>query len=288
MQRVLGLDEDHAKARAALGYVSFAGTWIRHAELQKKRGMVLVAGEYRLPEEVAIRGAQDEANVDAKRWTKEIARLRASVLRGGEKGNEAFAALTAINDSHASFAMAVELLNSANHPQNLRMFWIDKLAVFGNRPALEALVKTGLDDPDSSVRENALETLQKLSPSTAIANYVPMLRSNDNALVNRAANALSYFPDPELALTLVDALVTDHKHETPASQATNVGYGAGGGGLSTGGKATVTITKLQNPPVLAVLRAIEPDADFGYDQTQWRKFYASRLSSYYGNMRRDP
>jgi len=290
LQRVISLDVEHAKARAALGYVSdgVGGKWIRHAELQKKRGMVLVASEWRLPEEVAIREVQEEANVDSKRWKKEIDRLVKLVLRGGEKGNAAFAELAAINEFNASYAMAEELANSSKQPQNLRLFWIDKLAAFGNRPALQALVNLGISESDFVVREKALETLQKLSPSTAIANYVPMLRSNDNSLVNRAANALSYFPEPEIALQLVDALVTDHKYETAASQATNVGFGAGGGGLSTGGKATVTIDKIQNPPVLAVLRAIEPDADFGYDQVQWRRYYAKRLSSYSGNMRRDP
>jgi hypothetical protein len=287
MERVISIDADHPLARAALGFVEYEGKWIRHAELQKKRGLVLIAGEYRLPEEVAIREVQEEANVAAKRWAKEIERLRKAVLRGGDNGSQAFASLAAIDDPNASFAMAAELLNSAKQPQNLRMFWIDKLTAFANRPALEAFVETGINDADSVVREKALEALQKISPSTAIANYRPPLRSNDNGVVVRAANALSYFPDPEIALALVDALVTEHKYETPASQGTNVGFGEGGGGLSTGGKATVTVTKIQNPPVLAVLRAIEPDVDFGYDQARWRRFYADRLSSYSGDMRRD-
>lgn len=288
LQRAVAIDPNHGKARAALGYVEHEGKWIRHSELQKSRGLISVAGRYRLPEEVALSDAQSETNTDAKRWIREIARLRASVLRGGEKGNQAMASLAAINDPLAAPAMASELLNSAKQPQTLRLFWLQRLGEFGNGPAQEALVRTGLSDADSVIREKALETLVRIAPNTAIANYVPMLKSNDNALVQRAASALAYFPDPELALTLVEALITEHKQEIPADQSTSVGFGGNGGGLSTGGKAKVVVTKVQNPQVLSLLRQIEPDANYGFDQNLWRQHFARRLSQYEGDMRRDP
>lgn len=288
LQRAISIDPDHAKARAALGYVEHEGKWIRHSQLQKSRGLISVAGRYRLPEEVALLDAQSEVDVDAKRWVREISRMRAAVLRGGDKGAEASASLAAIEDPRAAPAMATELVENVKQPQSLRLFWIERLSQFANRPALEALTKVGLNDSDSVVREKALEVLAKIAPSTAIATYTPMLKSNDNAIVNRAANALAYFPDPELALTLVDALVTEHKKEIPADQSTTVGFGGNGGGLSSGGKAKIVVTQLQNPPVLAVLRDIVPDADFGYDETQWRQYFARQLSSYQGDMRRDP
>src|SRR5690606_17758548 len=126
--------------------------------------------------------------------------------------------------------------------------------------------RVGLSDPDSVVRERALETLQKISPATGIASYTPMLRSNDNAVVRRAAEALSYFPDPELVLPLVDALVTEHKTVIPADTSTKAQFGNNGsGGMSAGGKAKTISRRIENPPVLSLLRQLEPDVNFGYD-----------------------
>ncbi|MGV3485768.1 MAG: HEAT repeat domain-containing protein, partial [Planctomycetaceae bacterium] len=105
-QRAIAIDPEHAKSRAALGYVKYENRWIRDSELRKIRGMISVAGRDRLPEEVALRDALDETNVEMKRWNREIARLRAAVLRGGEKGAEAQAKLAAIEDPNASPAIA--------------------------------------------------------------------------------------------------------------------------------------------------------------------------------------
>ena len=288
-QRAISLEPEHKEARAALGYVNHDGKWIRNSELRKIRGMISVAGRDRLPEVVALRDAREEADLGVKLWSREVAKLRAAVMRDNDKSGEASAKLAAIEDPNAAPAMANELLTSQQQPQSLRLFWVERLAFFANRPAMEALVRTGLYDADSVVQEKALEALQKVSPSTAIANYVPMLKSNDNTLVRRAAKALTYFPDPEIALSLVDALVTEHKREIPADQGTSVGFGSdGSGGMSAGGKATIKIERIENPPVLSLLREIEPNADYGYNQLRWREHFAARLSSYGGDMRRDP
>jgi hypothetical protein len=171
LQRAIAIDPDHAKARAALGFVDHEGKWIRYSQLQKERGLISVAGRYRLPEEVALLDAQSEVDVDAKRWVREISRLRAAVLRGGDKGAQASAALAAIEDPRAAPAMAAELVENVKQPQSLRLFWIERLYVFANRPALEALAKVGLNDPDSVIREKALEVMSKIAPASAIATY---------------------------------------------------------------------------------------------------------------------
>jgi hypothetical protein len=288
LQRAIALDPDHARARASLGFVPHDGKWIRATELQESRGLVSVGGKYRLPAEVMIAQAQREADAKSKSWAREIDRLRKQMLRGGDKGAEALAALAAIDDPSAALAIGKELTQATKQPRDLRMFWIEKLAQFGNSPALEALVRVGLSDSDSVVREKALETLRRVSPATAIANYMPMLRSNDNAIVKRAAEALSYFPDPELALPLVDALVTEHKTVIPADQSTNVGFSStGSGGMSAGGKAKMIVNRVQNPAVLTLLRDLEKDVNFGYDQLRWRHHFAAKLSGYQGDMRRD-
>ena len=288
LQRAIVLDPDHARARASLEFVSHEGKWVRAAELQKSRGLISVGGKYRLPAEVLISQAQRETDTKAKTWARDIDRLKKQFARGGDRGAEAWAALAAIDDPTAAWAIGKDLTEGVKQPRDLRMFWISKLAQFVNPPALEALVRVGLSDSDSVVREKALETLQQIAPATAIANYLPMLRSNDNAVVRRAAEALSYFPDPELALPLVDALVTEHKTVIPADQSTNVGFGNNGsGGMSAGGKAKTIVKRIENPPVLTLLRQLEPEVNFGYDQLSWRRYYAAKLSSYRGDIRRD-
>lgn len=288
LQRAIAIDPDHARARASLGFVSHDGKWVRATELQKSRGLISVGGKYRLPAEVLISQMQRETDAKAKTWARDIDRLKKQIARGGDRGADAWAALAAIDDPTAAWAIGKDLTEGTKQPRDLRMFWIGKLAQFANPPALEALVRVGLSDSDSVVREKALETLQQVAPATAIANYLPMLRSNDNAVVRRAAEALSYFPDPELALPLIDALVTEHKTVIPADQSTNVGFsGNGSGGLSTGGKAKTIVKRLENPPVLSLLRQLEPEVNFGYDQLSWRRYYAAKLSSYRGDIRRD-
>ncbi len=290
LQRTISLDPNHAKARAALGFVEQDGKWIRYSQQQRSRGLIPVSGKYRLPEEVALMESRDAVNLDSKRWSREIAKLRAAYMRGGDKGGEALMTLQAIRDPLAAYAIADELIKgAASQPQALRMMWVDQLTMFANRPAMEALVRVGLDDPNAAVREHALEALQKISPATAIANYLPRLKSNDNEVVKRAARALSYFPDPEIALALVDALITEHKTVIPASSNTNAGFGGDGSqGLSYGSKAQVRVDKIENPLVLSLLQQIEPDVNYGYNELRWRMHFAARLSSYQGDMRRDP
>ena len=80
--------------------------------------------------------------------------------------------------------------------------------------------------------------------TSAVATYLSYLKKNDNQLVNRAARALSYFPDPELALTYVDALVTEHKHTVASGGGTQAGFSPDrGGSFSTGNKSQTADTK---------------------------------------------
>ncbi len=118
-------------------------------------------GKFRLPEEVALMETRDAVNVDSKRWSREVAKLRSAYMRG-DKGGEAIMALQAIQDPLASYAMADELVKGVNsQPQTLRMFWIDRLAMYANRAAVEALVRVGFDDPNAAVREHAWKHCKK-------------------------------------------------------------------------------------------------------------------------------
>lgn len=287
LQITVKLDSDHSRARTALGFANHEGKWVRVAELQKSRGLIAVGGKYRLPAEVMITQNQADAEAKSKAWQLEVTRLKKLVARGGDRAAEAQAAIVAIDDPFSAPAFAKELLDTTQSRES-RLFWLEKLSRLANPPALEALAKVGLSDPDSVIREQSLQVLRDKAPALAIANYLPLLRSSDNAKVRNAAVALSYFPDPELAVPLIDALVTEHKKVIPANDRTNVGFNnAGGSGMSTGGKAQTIVTKVENLPVLTLLRQIEADVNYGYDQIRWRQHIAAKLSGYQGDMRRD-
>ncbi len=293
MQRAVALDPEHARARAALGYKKHEGKWIRTTDLMRDRGMISVAGRWELPEAVAIEELQDETNVDAKRWIREVNRLTSVVLRNTSKSQESLETLKAIDDPLAASAIARQLKESrekGTQSRALRMIWVQLLGRFRNIVSVEALVRAGIDEQDEMIREAALDQLTQYGASSAVSTYLPMLNSNDNQLVNRAARALSWFPDPELAMTYVDALVTTHKHEVaPAGPGMQAAFSNdGGGGLSTGGKPTVVTQKLTNPSVLALLTTIEPEAGFGYDEQAWRQYFANQRTAFSGDLRRDP
>ena len=290
LQRAISLDPDHARARAGLGYKKENGQWIKTSDLMRGRGMISRAGRWELPEAVAIDDFQQNTDVNAKKWIKEVKRLVALVLRDTKKSPEALAALKAIEDPLASSAIADQLNESrgrGNYPRELRMLWIRLLGKFRDVVSVRTLVQAGLMENDEVIREAALDLLKEYGYGSAVATYLPLLRNNDNKLVNRAARALEWFPDAELAMNYVDALVTEHKTEQAPSSAINAGFGDGGSGLQTGGKKKVFVRKLNNPAVLRLLQTIEPDVDYGYDQQRWREYFASKRSEFSGDLRRD-
>ncbi|TWU26694.1 hypothetical protein Pla52o_05470 [Novipirellula galeiformis] len=287
LQLAIRFDPEHSKARAALDYVKEKGKWIRYSDLQRSRGMISVAGKWMLPEAAAIEEIQASTNVDAKKWIKEVERLIRIAVRGGSKGDEAVESLKAIDDPLAASAITKQLLQE-NHNQRLKRLWVEILGRLHNSVSVEALVRVGLQEPDDVIREAAIEQLQKYGSGSAVATYVNMLRSPNNRDVLLAARALSYFPKPELASAYINALVTKHTETAAPGPGMQVGTSSsGGGGLAMGGKPKVTTRYLENPPVLTLLKMIEPEADFGYDQLAWRQYFAAKLGRSSGDLRRD-
>jgi hypothetical protein len=251
--------------------------------------MISRAGRWEMPESVAIEDFQQDTDVNAKKWIKEVKRLVALVLRNSKKSPEALAALQAIEDPLAASAIADQLNESrerGNQRREMRMLWIRLLGKFRNSVSVRTLVQAGLVE-EEVIREAALDLLVEYGSGSAVATYLACLTKNDNQLVNRAARALTWFPDPELAMNYVDALVTTHKTEQAPSSAINAGFGDGGGGLQTGGKKKVFVQTQNNRDVLSLLQMIEPDVDYGYDEQRWREHFANKRSKFSGDLRRD-
>lgn len=292
MRRAIELDPEHAKARGSLGYKKVGNRWVTRTDLMHDRGMISVGGKQVLPEAYSIEEANEEAEVASKLWIKDINRLVGIALKNSSKSAEAYASLEAIDDPLAASAIVAQLNDSRgkqSQSQSMRKLWVRLLSKFKNGPAIRALVLAGVDEPDPVIREMALTSLQAYGASSAVATYLPMLKSNEHRIVNRAAEALAYFPDPELAMNYVNALVTTKKTVGPAGAGMNVGFGDnGGGGMTTGSQPVVQNDTRTNPAVLGLLRTIEPEVDFGYDETKWRDYFAGKKTAFSGDLRRDP
>lgn len=297
--RVVHQRPKDSAAWAVLGYKAQGDQFVPVDDLMRDRGMVRVRGGWDMPE-VVMRDRQADADeTAAKKWIQDIARLVKTIQRGSGRVDESIAELSAIDDPLATLGIAESFQrlgrgNQAIAMRNLRRILLDKLIEFGNGLTIRTLVRAGLDDPDPIMREVSLRALaqDRGGRSSAIATYLPMLKSNVNAQVNQAAAALVLFPDPELDLTYTDALVTEHREVIAPGAGINTSFGGssagnGGGGLSTGGKAQVLVRNLQNPAVLNLLRTIAPNVNFGYDQQAWRDYFIGLRTASPGDLRAD-
>ncbi|MEO9933392.1 HEAT repeat domain-containing protein [Rhodopirellula bahusiensis] len=287
--RTIDLLPDHPNARAALGYTKRDGKWILTEVWRRNQGLVKDRkGQWVLPEVVAWRENADVNDKTAKRWIKTVKQLLSKILRGDA---EAMVELKAINDPLASRAIAKELIDSQKRGSSwrpVRMVWLQKLMEFRTGAAVEAIVKTGLLESDDVIREEALRWLQSNEPSSAIATYMPWLKSNNPQQVKAAARALSFFPNSESAFAYIDALITIEERTQQVGGGSRAGFdNTGGGGFSQGSKQVVVKKPHRHPEVLQLLRSIAPDVDFGYDKSAWKNYFAQLRSPPRSDLRRD-
>ena len=118
--------------------------------------------------------------------------------------------------------------------------------------------------------------------------------SKHNAMVNRAAVALSHMNDRSAIGPLIDALVTTHKQKitqgSPGSLSPTFGMGPGGApgpsGLSVGGRAKIVTYHVRNQAVLDALVTLT-GRNHQFDQQSWKDWHASQRETEAINLRRD-
>lgn len=296
MERAVEIDPEHSRARAWLGYKKQKGKWTLTKDLMRDRGMVWRGGRWELPEAMAISEGQSSSNKQAKQWIRKISGLVKAINgRNKQKADEAMVAIKAIDDPAAAMAVAMQFKASRNNKsqtRELRREWVRLLGRFQNHESVKALVLAGIAENDATIREAALDQLVQYGSGSAVATYLPMLKSNDNKIVNRAADCLSWFPDSELAFSYVTALVTEHKQVEAPKPQMQIGFGQGvggnkNGGMAVGGKPKVFQRSKQNPAVLNLLRKVETEVDFGYDEQAWMDYFARKRGAFSGDLRRD-
>tara|TARA_A100001391_G_scaffold187751_2_gene157916 strand:- start:420 stop:938 length:519 start_codon:yes stop_codon:yes gene_type:complete len=169
------------------------------------------------------------------------------------------------------------------------MIYVRLLGRLRNGGTVAALVELGLNEPDELIREEALRQLTEFGAPSAVATYVPLLRSSSPGQVDAAARALTFFVDPELAFAYVDALVTEKQSQVQVgSGGTQAGFGNNGvSGMSQGASVFTKTSSFKHPAALQLVKAIAPGADYGYDETAWRQYFAALRNPYREDMRRD-
>ncbi len=294
LDRILELNPKHANARTALGFHQKNGQWMNRDDVMASRGLVLFDGKYVTPQQVELLKQQKESKVTQVDWINRIEQLRRWLIgKRQDRASQAHAEIQAIRDPQAAEAV-VATLRRENDPQ-LKRLWIETAARLNHHVALDALVHLSLYDPSDEVRHQCLEHLVKSRRPGLVTPYIRALKDKDNEIVNRAGAALGQIGDRDAIGPLIDALITKHKFKVSDANPDQQAYtfsneGGGSGAFSFGGSNApqVVVQSLRNRLVLDALLNLAGDANFDYDQVQWRGWLAAQAKATAVDVRRDP
>jgi hypothetical protein len=294
LQEILKLDPEHAEARYGLGYSKVDGNWVRTDQWMLGRGYIRYRGAWRIAQDVALEQAAEKHDKQVKDWRQKVKTWRTSITKQRGKELEALEALRAVRDPAAAPAL-VEIVEDTRESRELRLVCIEVLGKLRCAAGLAAFVKRAVEDPDPHIREACLDQLARFGTPQAVRACEKMLASKDNKRINRAALCLGALQDPSATLSLINALVTEHKFilqsagGSPGQMNLGFGGGAGGGGnsFSAGGRPQVIEKTLQNEGVLSALVTLHPGVNFGYDVEAWKRWHASKDRPNILDLRRD-
>ncbi len=233
------------------------------------------SGTYRVPQQIEERELKRVRDKAIKDWYSKIRRWRDWL--NTDRSEEAMAQLQKISDPLAAPALSKSLEKEPD--TTVRKIYIEALARIGTSEAWQVLTVTALDDSDQEIRLTCLDYLEKQPNTGAVNEFIRRMRkTNDNAMVNRAAVALGRMKDPTSIRPLIDALVTKHDFELPSNPNNmNSSFGGGSpGSFSFGGGAPKIETRiLQNPAVRDALASITGQ-NFDYNQQAWRSWLGNQ------------
>jgi hypothetical protein len=302
--RVAELSPEHEKAQAALGRVWHQGSWVDRDELMASQGYVKYKNKYITPQELeVIEKTADEIERE-RSWFPKV-RLWYGWLnaRNDERIQQALTELKAINDPHAAAAVIKFLASDAR--VEARELSVEILVKISGNKAVAGLVKLALFDEAPNVRMVALEGIGREYYEHAQTVFVKALKSEHNAVVCRAANALGQIGDKRSIGPLIEALLTVHHYQVamdqPANQtysfSTDGSFGSSTSSLPPGVMAAVRTGQMLPPimappsdPPLKKLVTVRVDhynaealaalgkltrQNFGYDKRTWSLWWAA-------------
>jgi HEAT repeat protein len=278
LQRVIELDSNHRKARAALGYVFHDGQWSTQEAIRRADGYELYRGKWRTPQEIEILEGSSRTDIAQKDWLSRLTRIRRE-LDEPAKAKAAAEALAAIKDPVAIGPIGEMFSRERARP--VKALYVDTLlSMLASDSALQSrilplLVTRSMRDKDIEVFYYIVDQLAKHKHPLIAERFVDSLASASNEEVNRAAEALGKLQDPSAISPLIDALITKHQDVRPGAgaNAATMGFVDGNTFFKQGDQTQVVIAHVQNQHVLAALGKLT-GVDFGFDQKAWRSWHS--------------
>ncbi|WP_197525529.1 HEAT repeat domain-containing protein [Pseudobythopirellula maris] len=287
LERVVQLDPNHEEARLLLGYQQVNGGWVTREQLLEARGLVRYEGDFRTRQEVALLQRKKLAEQAAEQWRDKLGRWRRDLNSSRtETALDAQRRFEEVRDPAAATAL-VRLLRGESDPL-VQLLLIQTLGYIDNSAAVEALVSLSLESPDGEVRMACVEALVEAERRGLVGPYVRALSSRDNAMINRAGEALGMLGEPAAIGPLIGALVTEHRHQVGNdsggdSYSLNTGTGQHSFG---GGGPKIIRRQIRNPSVLAALAKLS-GVNFSYNVRAWENWLSSQARATPVDLRRD-
>ncbi len=289
LAKILELDPNHERAHLALGHKKGNNGWQSRDDVMAARGLVWYDGKYYTRQHIELlEQAKAEKKTDAD-WRNQLERWRRWLTgRRKDRSDEALAEIRALNDPAA--APAVVALIDEEKNANVRRLLMDVAAPMDTPEVLDKLVQMSLHDPDEDLRFAALQYLLATGRPGLAGPYVRALRSNDNLIVNRAAEALGTIGDRDAIGPLIAAVVTKHKTVEGGGSPNQHSYmftPDGGTSMNFGSAPPKVVSRpVENPAVLAALRKLT-GANFGFNQEAWRNWLTAEAKAHPVDLRRD-
>lgn len=286
LRQALRHNPENAEARRALGYSQIDGKWIRQDEWMTKQGYVRSGGRWRLPQEIELARVKDAREQAIVGWRKKLKTWRTWVVKGRDRQQLGLAEIRAVRDPAAGAAL-VELLENDKERNALRLVYVEVLGQLQGGEGSGALTKHALYNDNAKIRDACLDQLERIRPAIAVSTFVDGLKHKENRFVVRSALGLNRMQDASATLPLIDALITEHKHEIQIGGGIAPTFSNAGGGLSAGSKREVKKIKQKNDAVLHALTALHPGVNFGFNQNAWRNWYVTQKTPPPVHLRRD-
>ncbi len=283
--RVLDLDNKHAGARRALGFVLTDGQWVKHAETKRQDGYELYKGRWRTIQEIELLEVSAKRELEEKEWLGKIRRWRREL--DTPRAREAAQYLNEIQDSVAVGPLLTVMKEDKN--RRVKMLFADALAAIDTPAAVQGLVSVSLSDADEEVFHYCLDKIVKLNPPHVADAYVKALKDKSNITINRAGIALGRLGDRSAIAPLIAALVTTHTQtvgsnkngggETYSQSFGSSSNGTGGTSFRSAEGPKTYVYRVQNQHVLDGLAQLAGGVNFGFDARAWQYWHAQEKQS---------
>lgn len=251
-EAALRYDKAFAPAHQKLGHVLYADRWLTQDELREAQGLVRYKGKWMTKEEKETREAQSATTGEQATWVRRLKRLREALFFGNEaKQQSAEDQIRAIKEPIAVKPLLI-VFGDSEAPA-VRTLLDSVLGTIDGPEAARALAVRLLMEGDGQVRQAVMEQLARREEPVVVPQLVKALRSENPAIVNRAAWGLGNLNDATVVPSLISALVTTQYRvvmgEGEGGNGGAVGMNFGSVGIGTGAGGVPVAYGVGGPPI---------------------------------------